>query len=68
MATSNLKVNLFDPGPVRTALRAKAMPGENPETLPMPVEIVPALIDLIEPSFGQTRVVVDRVAGTTTPV
>jgi NAD(P)-dependent dehydrogenase (short-subunit alcohol dehydrogenase family) len=68
VATSNLKVNLFDPGPVRTALRAKAMPGENPETLPMPVEIVPALIDLIEPAFGQTRVLVDRVAGTTTPV
>ena len=29
-----IKVNLLNPGPVRTAMRAKAMPGEDPDTLP----------------------------------
>jgi len=30
---SNLRVNLLYPGPTRTQMRAKAMPGENPDTL-----------------------------------
>ena len=30
------KANVFYPGAVRTAMRAKAMPGEDPETLPHP--------------------------------
>src|SRR5260370_18811424 len=29
-ATTNVRVNLFTPGPVRTPLRAQAMPGEDP--------------------------------------
>ncbi len=49
MTQTNVRVNLFDPGPVRTAMRAKAMPGENPDTLPDPTEIAPALIDLVSP-------------------
>jgi len=67
VATTNLKVNLFYPGAVRTAMRAKAMPGENPDTLPMPREVVGALIDMIEPSYTQTRMLFDRDTGTTTP-
>ncbi len=55
VATTNLKVNLFYPGAVRTAMRAKAMPGEDPETLPMPAEIVGQLIDMIEPGFSASR-------------
>lgn len=55
VATSPLKVNLFHPGAVRTAMRAKAMPGEDPETLPMPAEIVGQLIDMIEPGFEPSR-------------
>ena len=31
-----LRVNAFDPGRARTAMRAQAMPGENPETVPHP--------------------------------
>jgi NAD(P)-dependent dehydrogenase (short-subunit alcohol dehydrogenase family) len=31
-----LRVNLLDPGPTRTRLRARAMPGEDPDTLPSP--------------------------------
>src|SRR6185436_18629888 len=34
-----LRVNAVDPGATRTAMRAQAMPGENPETLPHPAVI-----------------------------
>jgi hypothetical protein len=37
-------------------MRAKAMPGEDPETLPRPSEIVPYLIDMASPGFTQTNV------------
>ncbi len=44
--TSRLRVNLFDPGVVATRLRAAAMPGEDPATLPKPADVAPALADL----------------------
>ncbi|GAB4192378.1 MAG: SDR family NAD(P)-dependent oxidoreductase [Thalassobaculales bacterium] len=34
--SAGLKVELFDPGPMRTALRAAAFPGEPPESQPAP--------------------------------
>ena len=43
---SRLRINLFDPGVVATRLRATAMPGENPATLPRPGEVAPALARL----------------------
>ncbi len=36
VAHTKLKVNLLDPGRVRTAMRAEAYPGEDPATLPDP--------------------------------
>jgi NAD(P)-dependent dehydrogenase (short-subunit alcohol dehydrogenase family) len=36
MGFSKLRVNLFDPGPMRTRLRAGAFPGEDPATVPTP--------------------------------
>jgi NAD(P)-dependent dehydrogenase (short-subunit alcohol dehydrogenase family) len=50
-ANSSVRVNLFDPGPMRTRLRAKAMPGENPDTLILPEDVVPALMPLFSPSY-----------------
>jgi len=35
-----LRVNLFDPGAVRTDMRFKAMPGEDPNLLPEPEQVV----------------------------
>ena len=32
-ATTRVRVNLFNPGPIRTRMRAQAMPGEDPMTL-----------------------------------
>lgn len=51
VAQTKVKANVFYPGAVRTAMRAKAMPGENPETLPTPAEIAPALVNLLSPSL-----------------
>ena len=48
------KVNLFDPGPTRTDMRAKAMPGEDPETLPTPTEVAEKLVDLVEEAEMRT--------------
>lgn len=54
MMTTPVKINVFYPGAVRTAMRAKAMPGEDPETLPHPSEIVGKLIDMVTPAFVET--------------
>ncbi|MCK0195405.1 SDR family NAD(P)-dependent oxidoreductase [Ancylobacter sp. 6x-1] len=51
---SNLRVNLLNPGPVRTRMRAKAFPSEDPETLPTPDEVAEAILALCLPSFEET--------------
>ena len=51
---SPLRVNLLDPGPVRTALRARAIPGENPDTLPRPDSLAGPVMDLADPSLTQS--------------
>ncbi|MGD8325376.1 MAG: SDR family NAD(P)-dependent oxidoreductase [Sphingomonadales bacterium] len=38
---TNVRANLLDPGPMRTRMRASAMPGEDPMSLPHPEEIIP---------------------------
>ena len=54
VAQTKVKVNVFYPGAVRTAMRAKAMPGEDPNTLPKPSDIAPKLIDLITPAVKES--------------
>jgi len=49
-----LRVNMVDPGATRTAMRALAMPGENPETLPHPSEIAANILPLADPALTQT--------------
>lgn len=46
VATTNVKVNLIDPGIVRTKMRAAAMPGEDPETVPTPESITDIFVKL----------------------
>lgn len=53
-AETGLKVNLVNPGPMRTAMRAKAMPGEDPESLPHPAELAPVLVQLALPETSET--------------
>jgi NAD(P)-dependent dehydrogenase (short-subunit alcohol dehydrogenase family) len=51
-----VRVIAVDPGKTRTAMRAKAMPGEDPATLPKPSEIVPYLVEMASPAFTRTDV------------
>ena len=48
VASTPVKVNLLNPGPVRTTMRARAFPGENPETLPEPEALVPLFLELVD--------------------
>lgn len=50
VATTPLRVNLLDPGIVATAMRASAMPGEDPATLPKPAEVAPDIAALCLPA------------------
>ncbi len=59
VAMTPLRANLFNPGPVRTAMRAKAMPGEDPETLPRPAEVAPAIVDMLAPENDRTGMIFD---------
>jgi len=45
-----LRVNLVDPGPVATALRAKAFPGEKSEALRRPADVASGIVDLCLPN------------------
>ena len=49
-----LRVNLLSPGPVRTAMRALAMPGEDPNTLPTPTDVAPLFLELLSPQEKRT--------------
>lgn len=44
-----IRVNCINPGPIRTAMRAKAFPGEDPLALPTPAAIMPAYLYLMGP-------------------
>lgn len=48
---TKIKVNLLNPGAVRTAMRAKAMPGEDPSILPDPADVAPLVVDMLSPDY-----------------
>jgi NAD(P)-dependent dehydrogenase (short-subunit alcohol dehydrogenase family) len=52
--TSNIRVMLVNPGPLRTRMRAKAMPGEDPMTLRMPEDLAPKLVEICSPEWTET--------------
>jgi len=58
-----VRVNLFNPGPTRTRLRALVMPGEDPMTLPTPEEVAEKIFNLCLPSFFETGKLYDFRAG-----
>ncbi len=51
-ATTSLRVNCFSPGPTRTRMRAQAMPGEDPESLPTPETVASQILDLCLPGWN----------------
>lgn len=54
MEHTPLKVNIVNPGATRTAMRAQAMPGEDPETLPHPSEVAQKLLFLASPELQES--------------
>lgn len=50
IASSNLRVNLIDPGVVATKMRVQAFPGEDQATLTQPDAITEAFVALAEPA------------------
>lgn len=58
-ANTNVKVNILDPGRVRTSMRAQAYPGEDPAIRPHPDEIVHYFHELISDACAKNGEVVE---------
>jgi NAD(P)-dependent dehydrogenase (short-subunit alcohol dehydrogenase family) len=52
--TTKLRVNLLTPGPIRTRMRAQAMPGEDPSTLETPDKVAEKIVEMCLPGFTET--------------
>ena len=53
-ATTNLRINVFTPGPIRTRMRAQAMPGEDPMTLEPPAKVAQKIFEMCLPSMQES--------------
>jgi NAD(P)-dependent dehydrogenase (short-subunit alcohol dehydrogenase family) len=58
IAKTRVRANLIDPGVVRTRLRARAFPGENPDHLPPPETVAAAFLDLALPECAHNGEIV----------
>lgn len=52
LETTPIRAVLLDPDVMRTRMRAEAMPGEDPATLPDPAEIGPLVVELAQADLG----------------
>ena len=53
-ANTPLRVNLFNPGPVRTRMRATLMPGEDPATLDTAEQVADFIVPMCAPDWTET--------------
>ncbi|WP_374471453.1 SDR family NAD(P)-dependent oxidoreductase [Phenylobacterium sp.] len=58
LENTKVRAVLLNPGPMRTRMRAEAMPGEDPTTLPDPSEIGPLVLELAQAEVGLPHVTV----------
>lgn len=63
IAKTPIRANLFDPGRLRTAMRAKAVPGEDPLMVPEPASVVPKIVEMLSPSFAENGMLWDAHVG-----
>ncbi len=67
VANTPVRANLLDPGPLRTRLRARAFPGEDPKTLPLPDTVADLFVELASPECRRNGEIVsvsgDRMGG-----
>ena len=57
-AYSPLKVNILDPGEVRTEMHKEAFPGQDPASLPPPESVTAKFIELAAPDWASTGKIV----------
>lgn len=60
---TKMRINLLDPGPVRTALRAQAMPGEDTNMIAEPEEVCDAILALCDPEVMENGKIYLRTEG-----
>src|SRR3954449_12993328 len=53
-ASTPLRINLFDPGPIRTRMRAAVFPGEDPLTLDTPEQAAAFIVPMCGPDWSET--------------
>lgn len=53
--TPNIRINTLIPGPVNSPLRRKTHPGENPDSLPQPPDLMPWYLWLMGPDSREVR-------------
>ena len=53
-ATTRIRVNLFNPGPTRTRMRAQAFPGEDPLGLEPPEKVAESIVQLCLPGLSES--------------
>ncbi len=54
-----IKVNLLNPGPIRTLMRRKAMPGEDPAYLVKPEEVAFKVVEMLSPSYDRSETIIN---------
>ena len=55
---TDVRANMISPGPIATAMRAKAMPGEDPATLPKPDDLTELFVSLALPDCTDNGTVI----------
>ena len=60
---TNVRVNLLNPGPTRTRMRAQAMPGEDPNTLKTADALTGDIVRMLSPEFSETGTMFDFPTG-----
>ncbi|MGU3539345.1 SDR family NAD(P)-dependent oxidoreductase [Methylobacterium sp. A54F] len=58
-ATTAVRAMLLNPGPLRTAMRHAAMPGEDPDTLKTPDDLAPHFVRLASPAWDESGKIYD---------
>jgi len=58
-ASTPIRVNLFDPGPIRTRMRATVFPGEDPMTLDTSEQVAEFIVPMCKPDWNETGKVFD---------
>ncbi len=53
IATTTIRANLFNPGPIRTRMRASLMPGEDPMTLDAPEQVAEFVVPMCLPPWTE---------------